>query len=426
MSLWRIAWIYLWSRWLTTGLTILSVALAVGLISAILTLRNETRARFEEEQQAYDIVVGPPGSPLQLVLNAVYYLDSPTGALPYSVYERLKAHEHVEHAFPIALGDTYKGFRIVGTIPEIFDYPWTSPVTGEDRFPFQIGEGRFFNKPLEAVLGYRVALNTGLKVGARFAGTHGTIEFSSDIAEYDHSASAYEVVGILKASGTSNDRAIFVDLQSVWDLHAHGDEGYESGGTPASEDADGGHDEDERLVTAVLIDLDSPALRFSFMEYVMREYAATPAIPIVQILRLYNQILRPAVIIMISVGYIVVIISALSILIGLYLSIIQRKRDLAIMRALGASAYEIFGAVMIEAFLVTVMGIAAGWVLGKTVALGLGMYMSRAYGFNIAGLGTSSEELGFFAIVAVVGLLAGIVPAWQAYRTDVARDLQAT
>lgn len=162
MSLWRIAWIYLWSRMLTTGLTILSVALAVGLISAILTLRNETRARFEEEQQAYDIVVGPPGSPLQLVLNAVYYLDRPTGALPYSVYERLKTHEDVVHAFPIGLGDTYKGFRIVGTIPEIFDYPWTSPVTGEDRYPFQLEEGRFFEKPLEAVLGYLVARNTGL------------------------------------------------------------------------------------------------------------------------------------------------------------------------------------------------------------------------------------------------------------------------
>ena len=425
MSLWRIAWIYLWSRMLTTSLTILSVALAVGLISAILTLRNETRARFEEEQQAYDIVVGPPGSPLQLVLNAVYFLDSPTGALPYSVYERLKAHKHVEHAFPIGLGDTYKGFRIVGTDPAIFEYPWTSSVTGEDRFPFQIAEGRFFMGPLEAVVGYRVALNTGLEVGDRFTGTHGRIEFSSDIAEYDHSASAYEVVGILKPSGTSNDRAIFVDLQSVWDLHAHADEGSESGEVSASKNADGGDREEERLVTAVLIDLYSPAQRFSFMEYVMREYAATPAIPVVQILRLYNQILAPAVIIMMSVGYVVVIISALSILIGLYLSIIQRKRDLAIMRALGASAYEIFGAVMIEAFLVTVMGVAAGWILGKSVAFGLGMYMSRAYGFNIAGLGTSSEELGFFAIVAMVGLLAGIVPAWQAYRTDVARDLQA-
>ncbi len=423
MSLWRIAWIYLWSRWLTTGLTILSVALAVGLISAILTLRDETRARFEEEQQAYDIVVGPPGDPLLLVLNAVYYLGNPTGALPYSEYERLKEHEDVVHAFPIGLGDTYRGSRIVGTIPEIYDYPRTNPVTGEDRFPFRLAQGRFFDGPLEAVLGYLVAReNPELKLGSRFAGVHGTIELSPDIAEYDHRDNKYEVVGILKRSGTSNDRAIFVDLQSVWDLHEYAADGGEGA---ASESVGGVRDPEELTVTAVLIDLYSPVQQFAFMEYVMVEYKATAAVPVIQILRFYNKVLAPAVVTMMSVGYIVVIISALSILIGLYLSIIQRKRDLAIMRALGARAYEIFGAVMIEALLVTVLGIAAGWVLGKTVAFGLGIYMSRIYGFNIAGLSTSTQELGFFAIVAGVGLLAGIVPAWQAYRTDIARDLQA-
>ena len=172
MSLWYVAWSYLWSRKFTTSLTILSVALAVGLISTILTLRNETRARFEEEQQAYDVVVGPPGSPLQLVLNAVYYLDNPTGAMAYADYERLKQHEDVVNAFPVGLGDTYKGFRIVGTERQIFDYPWTHPVTGEDRYPFQLEEGKFFDAPMEAVVGYRVALNLGLSLGDTFSGTH--------------------------------------------------------------------------------------------------------------------------------------------------------------------------------------------------------------------------------------------------------------
>jgi len=131
-------------------------------------------------------------------------------------------------------------------------------------------------------------------------------------------------------------------------------------------------------------------------------------------------------IILMAVGYVVVVISALSIMIGLYLSIIQRKRDLAIMRALGASAYEIFGAVMIEALMVTLIGIASGWVLGKVVAAGLGVYMSQNYGFTMHGISTSPEELKFFAIVAFVGLFAGIVPAWQAYQADIAEDLQST
>ncbi|MFP6583379.1 MAG: ABC transporter permease [Candidatus Hydrogenedentota bacterium] len=416
MSLWHIAWKYLWNRWFTTTLTILSVALAVGLISAILTIRNETKKRFEEEQLAYDIVVGGPGSPLQLVLNAVYYLDSPGYPISYENYLRLKEEDDVTYAFPIALGDTYKGFRIVGTTVEIFEYPWTSDVTGEQRYPYQIDDGRFFDKPMEAVLGYRVSRELGLTVGATFIGLHGTMDLGS-LAEFDHADKLYTVVGVLKPSGTSNDRAIFVDLQSVWDLHAEHDE----------EEAEGEHvEEGDRKVSAVLIDLESSAYRFQFMQTVYDNYPATPAMPIVEITNLYNEILQPVVVIMIAVGYVVVVISALSIMIGLYLSIIQRKRDLAIMRALGASAYEIFGAVMIEALLVTVIGVACGWALGKGVAIGLGVYMSANYGFTIHGAATSMLELKFFAVVTLIGLFAGIVPAWQAYQSDIAEDLQST
>ena len=420
MSLWRIAWTYLWSRWLTTSLTILSVALAVGLISAILTVRNETRKRFAEEQQAYDLVVGQ-GSPLQLVLNAVYFLDSPTGAIAYADFEHLAAEDEVAYAFPVGLGDTYRGFRIVGTVREMFEFPWTSAVTGEARYPFQIAEGRFFDKPMEAVVGYLAARTAGLNVGDQFVSTHGTMELASNLAAEDHAEHPYTVVGVLKPSGTSNDRAIFVDLESVWNLHEeHEDEA-------EHEDAGADHEPgDDRRVTAVLLDLDRPASRYSVMGTVMEENKLTAAVPIDQIQRLYNQILAPAVIIMVAIGYVVVVISALSILIGLYLAIIQRRRDLAIMRALGASAVDIFGAVLIEAFLVSVMGVAAGWILGKVVAFGIGQYMETAYGFALAGYGTSSEELGFFAVVALVGLIAGILPAWQAYRTDIARDLQAT
>lgn len=182
---------------------------------------------------------------------------------------------------------------------------------------------------------------------------------------------------------------------------------------------------EEKTITAVLVDLYSSALRFTFKEYVMNNYTATPAIPVNEILNLYRKILQPAVVIIKGVGYIIVVISAISILVGLYLSIIQRRRDLAIMRALGASAFDIFGAVIIEAFLVTCMGIAGGWVVGKGMAFGLGMYMARNYGFAITGLSTSGEELSFFAIVGFVGLLAGILPAWQAYQVDVAKNLSA-
>lgn len=422
MSLWHIAWSYLWSRKLTSSLTILSVALGVGLICAVMTLREETRKRFEEEGQAYDIVVGAKGSPLQLVLSSLYFIDMPTGNIPYSTYETLRDHEDVEAAFPIGLGDTFRGFRIVGTIPELFEHMWVNPATGEERAPFRLSEGRFFERPMEAVLGSVVARLTGLQVRKEgvsaaagqdqldytFVGTHGFIELPGMEV---HAHDPYTVVGILEPSGTPNDRAIFCNLDSVWQVHGHDEE----------DDARNG--EEEREVTAVMLSLESPALRFVFEEYVNQDLNAMATIPVNQIRKLYDQLLGTAKTILLAIGYLVVVVSALSILIGLYLSILQRRRDLAIMRALGASAPEIFGAVLLEAFWVTVLGIGAGWLLGNVVSWGLGLYLSQRVGLMITAFSLTNEEIGAFAVVAIVGLLAGILPAWQAYRTDVARDL---
>lgn len=424
MSLWQIAWQYLWNRWFTTVLTILSVALAVGLITSILTIRNETRERFLEEQNAFDAVVGGPDSPLQVVLNAIYYMEQPTVPLRYTNYLRIKEMEDVTHAFPVMLGDTYgvQRFRIVGTVPEIFEYPWESNTTRQKRYPYALADGRYFEKPMEAVIGHLVARQSGLEIGSTFTGMHGTVDLG-EFNLYSHDDAVYTVVGIMKPSSTSADRAIFVNLESVWsmhDEHGDGDEEHEDPENPA-------HDEDDdRMISAVLVDLYSSTDRWDFKGRIMEMQFGTVAIPIEEINTFYNQILEPVVMMMKAVGYVVVVISALSIMIGLYLSIIQRRRDLAIMRSLGASRGEIFGAVMIEAFLVTGIGVIVGWGLGKVVALALGAYIAENYGLTIQGISTSTEELQFFGIVMFVGLFAGIVPAWQAYQSDIAEDLQAT
>ncbi len=412
MSLWHIAWSYLWNRKLTTCLTILSVALAVALISSVLTIRDETRKRFEEEGQAWDLVVGSTkGSPLQLVLSAVYFMEAPFGNILYSDYEALRDHDYVEGAFPISIGDSYRGYRLIGTVREIFDHKWVNPFSGKERSPFELADGSFFDSREGVVLGSEVARHSGLKMGESFLGSHGLIEMPEGLGAI-HDEFSYKVVGILKPSGTPNDRVIFCDLRSVWSVHGH-----------EEEDDDAEHVEDQLEITAVLLDLESSGLRFQFEEYIEDNFNAMATNPIGQVANLFDQILAPAKAILLAVGYLVVVISALSILIGLYLSIIQRKRDLAIMRALGASAPEIFGAVLIEAFWVTVLGIAAGWLLGNFVVIGLGVYLRQRYGLVVGAWTLSTEELGAFGTVAFVGMLAGLAPAWQAYRTDVARDL---
>ena len=404
MSLWHIAWSYLWNRKLTTGLTILSVALGVGLISAVLTLRDETQRRFEEEGQTFDVVIGSKGNPLQLVLSTVYFLDAPTGNIDMEVFDSLKAHEDVTAAFPLGMGDSYQGFRIVGATRGLMNF-----ASGE-RKPYALSKGRYFEAPFEAVIGVNVAEDTGLKIGDTFTGTHGFISSSSAEAHEDR---PYTVVGIMKRSGSPNDRAIFCDLQSVWDAHAHG---HETGG-------EDGEEHEEKEITAALFKLASPALRFEFKEMVNRKYTAMAAIPIQEIQKLYEQLLGTAKLVLLAIGYLVVAISALSILIGLYMAILQRRRDLAIMRALGATRGEIFGAVIIEAFWVTLLGILAGWFLGTSVCMALNQYLVAEIGFRVPPVRISADLVSAYSAVLLMGLFAGILPAWQAYRTNVARDL---
>ena len=436
MSLWHIAWRYLWNRKLTSSMTILSVALAVALISSVLTLRDETRKRFEEEGSVFDMVVGAKGSPLQLVLSTVYFMDVPTGNILYSDYERLREHEDVAEAYPIGLGDTFHGYRIVGTLRELFDHQVEDRETDEKRPYFELAKGRYFAHSMEAVVGSVVARQHDLKLGDTFVGAHGFMDLPDELAHL-HEDFPYTVVGILKPSGSPTDRAIFCDLESVYEIHKdhgahhHGKREYHGPLRPGvgedemktASEYEEEEAQKEKEVTAVLIELETPAVQFTFKEDVNTNYNAMAARPIIEIAKLYQQLLGTVKSVLLAIGYLVVVISALSILIGLYLSILQRKRDLAIMRALGASATEILGAVLIEAFLVTVLGIVTGWLLGGATAGGIGIYLGRRFGLYVQPLGFTLEHALAFGTVAFVGLLAGIIPAWQAYQTDVARDL---
>ncbi|HQL93826.1 MAG TPA: FtsX-like permease family protein, partial [Candidatus Hydrogenedentes bacterium] len=154
-----------------------------------------------------------------------------------------------------------------------------------------------------------------------------------------------------------------------------------------------------------------------------KQYNAMAAVPVNEIQKLYEQLLGTAKAVLLAIGYLVVVISSMSILIGLYMSILQRRRDLAVMRALGATRGEIFGAVLIEAFWVTVLGIGVGWILGAVVCYGLGMYLVAKLGFHVSAVALGPDLVTAYSAVLLMGLVAGILPAWQAYRTDIARDL---
>ncbi|MBX3730622.1 MAG: ABC transporter permease [Candidatus Sumerlaeia bacterium] len=448
MSLWRMGWRYVWSRATVTVLTLVGVALGVALISSVLTLRREARRTFVDESLVYDLVVGAKGSPLQLVLSSLYHLDMPTGNVPLSRYETLKADRRVRLAVPIGLGDNVGGYRIVGTNLDFFSVQQRDTDTNTTRPLYRVGQGRLFEKDFEAVLGAEVARRTGMRVGDTFVGTHGLVALPGS---EQHHEFPYTVVGILEATGSANDRAVFTTLESIWVVHDFEVEVHrrlfsrqraEPEPEPEAEPeeparpvpgagflfgrADDEPTRKEPEVTAVLVQLQTPGMRLFMADDIRRNTEAMAAIPINQMLRLYDQILLPMQRTLLAVAWVVVVVASLTILATLIQAAERRRRDLAILRALGAHPREIFFLVLIEALLLTTLGVGAGMLVGHGGLALAASHLRESMGVGLSGWTVDSTELRAVAAVWIVGLIAGLIPATLAYRRSPAADLSSS
>ena len=410
MTLAHMAWRYLGARPIVTAVSIIGLALGAALISVVLTLRQETEDTFKREAGLFDLIVGAKGSPLQLTLSALYHLDVPTGNIPYERYEALLENKRIAYAVPIGLGDNYEGFRIVGTEPHFFDLVDRST----EKPLFEFAEGGIFEDRFEVVLGSTVARQTGLGVGDTFAGTHGLVTVPGSEV---HNEFPYQVAGILAPTGTSQDRAIFGTLQSVWEIHDK---------ESAMHDRIKGLENAEpapREATAVLVQLKARGLRLWVADDIRTNTEAMPAIPINEILRLYQQVLAPMQKLLLGVAAIVVVVAGLAVLATLYQAVERRRRDLAVTRCLGAHRREVLALVMWEAGLLGVGGVMLGWLLGHGGLAMVSQAVRARSGLQIDAWATSALEWKALGLVFVTALLAGLVPALLSYRRSPLADL---
>jgi putative ABC transport system permease protein len=397
MTLPRIAWRYLTARPLVTLLTLAGIALGVALIAAVLTLRRETERTFQREAGLFDLVVGAKGSPLQLTLSSVYHLDMPTGNVPWSLYEKLKTNRRIETAIPIGLGDNYCGFRIVGTEPHLFD------LQHEGRAFFSLAEGRLFKDDFEVVLGSQVASSTGLKIGDAFAGTHGLVQMPGS---EEHGEFPYRVCGILAPTGTAQDRAIFGTLRSVWIIH---DKEHK---LHAAIQGTANRAESPLEVTAVLIRLKARGLRLWVADDIRNNTEGMPAIPVNEILRLYQSVLDPVQKTLLAVAALVVVE--------------RRRRDLAIIRCLGGRRWEVAALVMLEAVFLTLGGLVIGLLLGHGLLAAAAPLLRDRTGLLIQPWSMDEAEITALLVIAAAGLLSGLLPALSSYRRTPTHDLGVT
>jgi putative ABC transport system permease protein len=405
MSDLRLALAYLRARMLVTVLTVVSVALGLGLAVAVLQFSHQTKDTLVKEAGYYDLVVGAKGSPLQLVLNGLYYLDAPVGNIDVRLWHELEKDPAAELVVPLTMGDNYLGSPIVGTTP---DFLKNRKATGGGTL---LAQGRMFEKPFEATVGAQVARLQHVTLGQQLVGAHGWTK-SDDL----HPQFPYTVVGIMASTGTAVDRAVYTDYHSTWIVHSHPD---------ADEAAEAHEHHADQELTSVLVRLSQPGRRFMMVRHINEHGAAMAAVPVDQISRLVGVFIAPLQGMLLLVAYLVVVVAALSILIGLYLTIHQRRRDIAILRAVGATRLDVFRMITVEAATIAGFGVVFGWLCGHGLVAALSPLLATRFGIVADPWQLQPLELGLGISVWLLGILAGLLPAAMAYRLPVAEALTA-
>jgi putative ABC transport system permease protein len=400
MNLATISFSYLRARSLNTLLNILLLALGVATIVLLLLATTQLDQRMRRDAQGIDLVVGAKGSPMQVILSSIYHLDVPTGNIPYKQALEIARHRMVKKAIPLALGDSYKGARIVGTTPDYLVH-----------YDAKFAAGKRWEKVLEVVIGAEVAARTGLALGAKFHGSHGLGD-----AGDAHEAHPYVVVGILERSGTVLDRLVICSVESVWAMHAdHHD-------IKDIDDIANQMKEEEKEYTALLIQYASPIAAAMLPRYVNNNSAMQAASPAYETARLFS-IIGVGVDVLRGFALVLVFSAGLSVFIALYNALNERRYDLAVMRTLGARPITLMALLLFEGLLLALIGGVLGVALGHVLAEVLGYALKAAQQVSVTGWTWVQAEWWVLALAAGVGIVAALIPAWRAYRTDIAGTL---
>jgi putative ABC transport system permease protein len=422
MTLAGLSFAYLRDRALNTALNILLLALGVATLVILLLFSAQLEGRFERDAEGIDMVVGAKGSPLQLILSSIYHVDVPTGNIPLGAYEMLRKQPTVAEVIPLALGDSFRSFRIVGTEPA---YP--------ALYGGKLADGRMFAKPFEAVIGSDVAARTGATLGQRFVGSHGMGD--SDKA-HKHAETPFIVVGRLAPTGTVIDRLIMTPVESVWDVHGiahdeahehdHEDEHeHEHEDAPADEAAPRDAAVQGELapeVTALLVRFGSPLAAVQLPNFINRQTELQAAVPAVEISRLLallgigiDAVRAFAVLLMLTAG--------LSIFVALLTALRQREGDMAMLRVIGASRAGIMGQIIAEGLILAAAGALLGVVLGHAVIGVAASSFEELRQLGLSALHFEPAELWIVLAALGIGVVAALVPAIRVFNADIAETL---
>jgi putative ABC transport system permease protein len=391
----------------TALLTALTIALSVALVLGVQRIRSEARESFASTVSGTDLIVGARSSPVGLLLYAVFHLGDATNNVSWQSYQDIAASPDVAWSVPISLGDSHRGFRVMGTTADFFAHYHYGA-----RHPLEFSAGKPFDDVYDAVLGAEVARKLGYALGSEIVLTHGTGRIGSE-----HKDKPFRVVGILAHTGTPVDATVAVGLAGIEAIHVDWQSGVQIPGHTVSADDARRMDLTPKTITAFLLGLKSRIATFG-VQRAIDDYDAEPLtaiLPGVALQQLWG-LVGVAENALLLISALVVLVGLAGMVTALMTTLGERRREMAILRALGAHPRLVFGLLVLEAGLLTTAGICGGLLLMYTALAFAQGFVTDAFGLALPLSPPSMLEAALLAAVLVAGLLAGAIPALLAYR----------
>lgn len=410
-----IAWRSICNRWQTASLAVLAIAMSVALILTVEKIRQDARDSFTQTVSGTDLIVGARSGAVQLLLYSVFRIGNATSNISWESVEHIQQRPAVDWIIPISLGDSHSGFRVVGTNLDYFTH-----FRYGDKRTLKLAQGQFFSDVFDAVLGSEVAAQLGYVLDDEIVVAHGT----GNVGLVEHDKQPFRVSGILQPTGTPVDRAVHVSLEGIEAMHVDWRSGAKVKGQSTPADAIRAMDLKPNAVTALLVGLKSRGMVFREQRAIntYRQEPLLAILPGVALQELWS-LVSVAEMALLIVSACVVVAGLVNLISVLLAGLNERRREMAVLRSTGARPAHVFLLLCIESTVLTLAGIVTGLALHYALT-GLGaVFLQEKFGLSIDLSLLDSSVIKILLAIAVSGLLAGTIPALQAYRKSLSDGL---
>ena len=417
------------SKPLNSILSLALLILGIGIISLLLQLNSLIKTQMDNNLKGIDMVVGAKGSPLQLILSAVYHIDSPTGNISVEDAEEIKNNRMVGSSIDLLYGDNYKGYRIVGTEDKFLDL-----------YNAKIKDGKKWNAPFEVVVGAKIYSKLNINLDDELISSHGLRETGEA-----HVNQPFKVVGLLEPSNSVVDQLIITSPQSIWDLHDehdHDDEDHEEHDNKDHDEHEHDHDDEDhdeqehdhddedhdehehgdKEITAMLIKFKSPMNIIQFPRQINENTNLQAAVPSYEISRLFK-LFGFGIETLTYLAYLIILVSGFSLFINLFNSMRERKYEMALIRTLGASRSQLSVMVIFESLILTISGFLLGLLVSRLGVMFVSSLMEESLNYSLSSLYILNEEFWLLGLSILIGLISSLIPAIQVYKMNISEIL---